>query len=72
MSPTIILDQSLEIILKIPQQEELKYYRTKVPHKEVKDVLLSLQKYLKLLGEVEDLLSRKDKINSTINVTISQ
>ncbi|MGK7882187.1 MAG: tol-pal system YbgF family protein [Crocosphaera sp.] len=29
----IILDQSLEIILKIPQQEELKYYRTKVPHK---------------------------------------
>ncbi|MDJ0580017.1 CHAT domain-containing protein [Crocosphaera sp.] len=51
----IILDQSLEIILKISQQQELKYYRKKVPQKEVKDVLLSLQKYLKLSGETTNV-----------------
>ncbi len=52
---TIILEKSIEIIIKVSQQQELKYYSTSVPQKEVIDVLTNLQKYLKLSGETTNV-----------------
>ncbi len=58
----IILDQSLEIILKVPQQQELKYYSTTVPQTEVKKVLTDLQQYLKLSGETTNVKRLSQKV----------
>ena len=42
----IILQQQLAIILKLPRQQELRYYSTAIPQKQLEDTITQLQSYL--------------------------
>ncbi|MBD2181070.1 CHAT domain-containing protein [Planktothrix sp. FACHB-1355] len=42
----IILKERLEVVLKLPKQDKLQHYRTRIPQNEVENILLKLREYL--------------------------
>lgn len=42
----IILKDRLEVVLKLPKQEKLQHYRTRIPQNEVENILIELRSYL--------------------------
>lgn len=60
----IILPDRLEVILKLPEQANLRHYVTKKPQSEVENILETLQKYLKEPDRTYDVKKLSQQIYS--------